>query len=156
MQDLQKTPRYFSLLSTLFENILFLLSWSLCFYSKKSPQNISFSLFFLNLFFFCVLSSCLLSMLILFLFLFFSMHFRFCSLHVSSPCVYWLSLMFLLYFFLKLFWISIIFLFFFKKKKKLLYSFVHPFLWNYFCSISFFVSLLFLCVFFSILCFQTR
>ena len=45
------------------------------------------------------------------------MHFRCCSLHVSSPYVYLLSLMFLLfvfipYFFETLFWISFIFIFF--------------------------------------------
>ena len=44
------------------------------------------------------------------------MHFRFCSLHVSSPCVYWLSLMFLLIFFLRNFLNLLYFSFFFEKK----------------------------------------
>ena len=115
------------------------------------PFFLKKKLFLLHLFsLICVISSCLLSLLLVFLFstlfLFFLLFFSF---HVTSPsvclslCLFTLSLFYAssVYSFQKnhlhLFWFSFQF-----------FSFVHPFLQNCFCSISFVVSHLFLICFF--------
>ena len=137
MQDLQQTFRYFLCFQHHFEKIscFFCLDPFVSVQKKFSPQNCSHSLYFF--FLICPLFLCPLFMsallVVTIIIPFFLMHFRCCSLHVSSPCVYltlcYVSSVCVYLFFLETFFLNLLHFSFFVRS---------PF-W--------FVSLFFLCFF---------
>ena len=137
MQDFQQTFRYFLCFQHHFEKIscFFCLDPFVSVQKKFSPQNCSHSLYFF--FLICPLFLCPLLMsallVVTIIIPFFLMHFRCCSLHVSSPCVY-LTLsyvssvcVYLIFSRNLFFWISFIFHFLFDLLFGLFHSFSYVF-----------------------------